>query len=61
METVYNEKMIRQQVLSAREHSRRDLLIRNNKTETSEQKLTFNAIYDPVFQNIRSILQELHL
>ena len=61
METVYNEKMIRQQVLSAREHSRRDLLIRNNKTETSEQKLTFNAIYDPVFRNIRSILQELHL
>ena len=61
METVYNEKMIRQQVLSAREHSRRDLLIRNNKTETSEQKLTFNATYNPVFQNIRSILQELHL
>ena len=31
------------------------------KTETSEPKLTFNITYYPVFQNIRNILQELHL
>ena len=31
------------------------------KTETFEPKLTFNITYYPVFQNIRNILQELHL
>ena len=28
---------------------------------TSKQKLTFNITYYPIFQNIRNILQELHL
>ena len=60
MERKYQEKMIREQILSAREHSRKDLLERE-KTETSDSKLTFNIIYDPVFQNIRTILLELHL
>ena len=46
----YSEKMIRKQVLRAREHS-----------ESDQKKLTFNITYYPVFQNVRSILQELHI
>ena len=52
--------MIMQQILRAREYSRKDLL-KKEKTETSEPKLTFNFTYYPVFQNIRNTLQELHL
>ena len=43
----YSEKMVRKQVLRAREHS-----------ESDQKKLTFNITYYPVFQNVRSILQE---
>ena len=43
MEKGYNEKMIRKQILRAREHSRKDRLERE-KTETFETKLTFNII-----------------
>ena len=60
MERGYNGKMIRKQILRSREHSRKDLL-ESEKTETFEPKLTFNITYYPVFQNIRNILQELHL
>ena len=42
------------------EHSRKDLL-ETEKTETSESKQMFNTTYYPVFQNIRNILQEVHL
>ena len=41
MERGYNGKMIRNQVLRAREHSRKDLLERG-KAKTSEPRLTFN-------------------
>ena len=44
MERGYNEKMIRKQILRAREHSRNDLLERE-KQQMSEQKLTFNITY----------------
>ena len=47
--------MIRKQILRAREYSRKDLLERE-KAETSQPKLKLNS-----FQNIRNILQELHL
>ena len=60
MERGYNGKMIRKQILRAREHSRKDLLERE-KAKTSEPRLTFNITYYPVFQNIRNILQEIHL
>ena len=60
MERGYNWKIIRKQILRAREYSRKDLLERE-KAETSEPKLTLNITYYPVFQNIRNILQELHL
>ena len=46
MEREYNGKMIRKQILRAREHSRKDLLERE-KTETSEPNLTFNITYYP--------------
>ena len=56
----YNGKMIRKQILRAQKHSRKDLLERE-KTETSVPRLTFNITCYPVFQNMRKILQELHL
>ena len=60
MQRGYNEKMVRKQLLKDREHSSKDLLVRE-KGETSEPKRTFNITYYPDFQNIRIILQELHL
>ena len=60
MERGYNEKMIRKQILSAREHSRNDLL-EKEKQQMSERKLTFNTTYYPAFRNVRSIMEELHI
>ena len=60
MERGYNEKMIRKQILSAREHSRNDLL-EKQKQQISERKLTFNITYYPAFRNVRSIMEELHI
>ena len=60
MERGYNEKMIRKQILRAREHSRNDLFERK-KPQMPEQKLTFNITYCPAFQNIRAIMDELHI
>ena len=60
MERGYNEKMIRKQILSAREHSRNDLL-EKEKQQMPEKKLTFNITYYPAFQNVRSIMEELHI
>ena len=56
----YSGKMIRKQMLRAREHSRKDLL-EKEKAETSVLKLTLNITNYPVFQNIRNLLQALHL
>ena len=56
----YSEKMIRKQVLRAHEHSRESLL-EKVKSESDQNKLTFNITYCPVFQNVRNILQELHI
>ena len=52
--------MIRKQVLWACEHSRESLL-EKLKSEPDQKKLTFNINYYPVFQNVRNILQELHI
>ena len=51
------KKITRKQFLRAWEHCKKDLLER----ETSKQKLTFNITHYSVFQNMRNILQELHL
>ena len=60
LERGYNEKMIRKQILRAREHSRNDFLERE-KQQMSDQKLTFNITYYPAFQNVRAIMEELHI
>ena len=60
MERGYNEKMKRKQILRAREHSRNNLLERE-KQQISEQKLTFNITYYSAFQNVRAIMEELHI
>ena len=60
MERGYNEKMIRKQILSAREHSR-NVLLEIEKQQMAEKKLTFNITYYPAFQNVRSIMEELHI
>ena len=60
MERGYNEKMIRKQILSAREHSRNDLL-EKEKQQLSERKSAFNITYYPVFRNVRGIMEELHI
>ena len=43
-----------------REHPRESLL-EKVKSESDQKKLTFNITYYLVFQNVRSILQELHI
>ena len=60
IERGYNEKMIRKQILRAREHLRNDRLERK-KQQMSDQKLTFNITYYPAFQNGRAIMEELHI
>ena len=46
--------------MSAREHSRSDLLDKQ-KQRMSERKLKFNITYYPAFRNARSIMEELHI
>ena len=60
MERAFNENMICKQTLRANEHSRNYLLDRE-KPQMSEQKLTFNITYYPAFQNVRAIMEELHI
>ena len=60
MERGYNEKMIRKQILGARERSRNDLLQRE-KQQISQQKLTFSITYYAAFQNVRATMEELHM
>ena len=60
MERDYNEKLIRKLILRAREHSRNDLLERG-KPQMAEKKLTFNITFYLTFQNVRDIMEELHI
>ena len=52
--------MIRKHVLLAREHFR-ECLLEKVKSEPNQKKLTFNTTFYPVFQNVKNILQELHI
>ena len=52
--------MVRKQVLRPHKHSRESLL-EKVKSQSNQDKLTFNITYYPVFQNVRNILQELHI
>ena len=48
--------MVRKQVSKARQHSRESVLGKV-KSESDQEKLTFNITYYPVFQNVRTFLQ----
>ena len=48
--------MVRKQLLRATES-----LLEKVKSESDQNKLTFNITYYPVFQNVRNILQELKI
>ena len=52
--------MVRKQISRACEHSRESLL-KKVKSESDQKILTLNITYYPVFQNVRNILQELHI
>ena len=52
--------MVRMRILKARGESR-DSLFEEGNTRTSENKLTFNITYDPTFQTVRRILEELQI
>ena len=60
MERGYNKKMKHKQILRAREHSRNNLLDRE-KPQMSEQKLSINITYFPAFQNVRTIMEDIHI
>ena len=60
MERGNKEKMTGKQMLRARDHSRNDLLVRE-KPQISKQKLIFNITYYTAFQNVRAIMEELHI
>ena len=60
MERDYHEEIMSNKILRGREHSRNHLLERE-KPQMSEQKLTFNITYYPAFQNVRTIMEELHI
>ena len=60
LEKGYIGKMVRKQILRSREPSRESPL-EKVKLESNEQKVTFNTTYCLVFQNVKSILQELHI
>ena len=60
MERGYSEKLVRMQILKARGESR-DSLLEQGNTRTFESKLTLNITYYPLFQNVRSILQQLQI
>ena len=52
--------MVRVQILKAIDESR-DSLLEQENTRTSESKLTFNILYYPAFQNVRSMFQEFQI
>ena len=54
------EKMIKKQILNAWEHCRNNIL-EGDKQEMSEKKLMFNNMYYLAIQNVRSIIEELHI
>ena len=61
MKRGYIERIVRTQILKARGESRDSSLFERGNTKTSESKLTFNTAYYPVFQNVRSIFEELQV
>ena len=54
--------MVKEQILQVHEHSR-ERLLENVKSVSNQKKLTFNHLisYYLVYQNVKNILQELHI
>ena len=54
--------MVKEQILQVHEHSR-ERLLENVKSDSNQKKLTFNHLisYYLVYQNVKNILQELHI
>ena len=52
--------MIRKQILTIRKHSR-NVLLEKEKQQMSEEILTLSITYYQVFQNVRNIMEELHI
>ena len=58
------KKIIRKQILNAREHYKNDLLDREGERERErerEREKIFNFTYCPAFQNVRSTMEKLHI
>ena len=56
----YSDKLIRQQVLKARQFPREGLLYKENNN-IKKDTLTFNITYHPAFAKIKNILNNIHL
>ena len=61
MKRGYIARIVRTQILKTRGESRDSSLFERGNTKTSDSKLTFNTTYYPVFQNVRSIFEELQV
>ena len=61
MERGYNEKMVRNQILRVREHLRNDLLERERKVTNIWAKTNIQHYLLSSFQNVRAIMEELHI
>ena len=60
LERGYSEKMVCKEILRARAIPREVLLEKANNQE-KQNKITFNITYHPVFQDVRKILEKLHV
>ena len=56
----YSDKLVRQQILKARKHKRKDLLNKPKITK-NDRKLVLNITYNPAFSKLKSIMSKIHL
>ena len=56
----YSDKLLRQQILKARTHKRKDLL-NNMKDKRNDYQLVFNIMYHPNFSKLKDTMSFLHL
>ena len=56
----YSDKLVRQQILNARKHKRKDIL-NDMKDDRNDYKLVFNITYHPNFSNSKDTMLFLHL
>ena len=56
----YSERMVRKEILRARAIPR-DTLLGKVNNQKNNNKITFNITYQPVFSNVKKILEEMHV